>query len=133
MRNILKHYIIDTSTLYAVSSIASGMVFENGAQTILLAGLGFLGASLLAKPVINLLLMPLNLITFGIFKWLSSAIVLYIVILIIPGFRIVSFTFQGLATKWLDLPSIHLEGVFAYIAYALLISFISSVLYWIFK
>ena len=133
MKRILKHYVIDTFTLYAVSSIATGMLFENGIETLLIAGLGFLGASLLAKPVINLLLLPLNMVTFGIFRWVSSAVVLYLVTLIVPGFKIVSFNFQGLISKWLDIPAVHLEGVPAYIAYALLLSIIGSVLYWIFK
>ena len=133
MKRILKYYIIDTFTLYSVSVIAQGMVYEKGIETILLAGLGFLGASLLAKPVINLLLLPLNLVTFGIFRWVSAAIVLYIVTLIIPGFSVVGFTFQGLVSKWLDIPPISLEGVFAYIAYALLISIIGSFLHWVFK
>ena len=133
MRRILKFYLIDTSTLYITSLIATGMVFESGYETIFIAGLALMGASLVAKPIINLLLLPLNLVTFGLFRWVSSAIILYLVTIVIPGFYIVGFSFQGLVSKWLDIPPITLSGVFAYIAFGLIISIIGSLLHWIFK
>lgn len=133
MKRIIRHYLADTFSLYLVSQIASGMVFEKSYETLLLAGVALTLATLLAKPVINLLLLPINLITFGLFKWLSSAIALYLVTLVVPGFKILQFFFGGLSTRFIDIPAVDLGGVMAYIAFSFLLSFITSILYWIFK
>jgi uncharacterized membrane protein YvlD (DUF360 family) len=131
LKKVLRHFAIDTFTLYAVSQFTTGLVFEKGIETLFLAGAGLTAASLLAKPIINLLLLPLNLITFNLFKWVSSAIALYLVTLLIPGFKVVKFVFEGLSSAWIDLPALNLGGGLAYVAFAFVISLISSFLYWL--
>lgn len=133
MKRFLRHYVIDTFSLWTVSQIATGIVFEKGFETLFIAGLGFMGASLLAKPVINILLLPLNLVTFGFFRWVSAAIVLYLVTLIVPGFKLLRFHFEGLSSKWLDIPALNFNGILAYVAFAFLISFITSFIFWLVK
>ncbi len=131
MKSILKIYITNTLSLYLASVAFGGIQLSKGTNSILLAGVGLSLLSLLVKPLINLLLLPLNLITFGLFRWVSSAIALYLVTLIVPGFKIVAFSFSGLSSKWIDIPSINLSGFLAIIAFSLVISVISSILHWL--
>lgn len=133
MKRILRHYIIDTFSLFVVSKIAGGMVFAQGWPDLFLAGVGLTIVSLLAKPIISILLLPLNLLTFGLFRWVSSAITLYLVTLIVPGFAIQGFYFAGLTTKWFDIPSLGFTGIAAFIAFSFVLSFFSSIIYWIIK
>ncbi len=131
MKSILKIYITNTLSLYLASVIFGGMNLANGINSILIAGIGLSILSLLVKPVINILLLPLNLITFGLFRWVSSAIALYLVTLLVPGFKILNFSFSGIASKWIDIPSVNLTGILAIIAFSLVISVISSILHWL--
>lgn len=133
MKNLLRHYLIDLTALYLVSTLASGMVFASGIETILLAAAGLTIFSILAKPVINLLLLPINLITFGVFRWASSVVALYLVTMVVPGFEINSFAFSGLATKLVILPAINLQGVLAIVAYSFIISVFTSLIHWLIK
>jgi len=133
MKRILRHYVIDTFSLWTVTQIASGIILEKGYESLLLAGIGMTAVSLLAKPIINLLILPLNLITFGLFRWVSSAIILYIVTLIVPGFKIEGFRFSGLSSVWIDLPSVNLEGILTFVAFSFLLSLITSFVYWLVK
>lgn len=133
MKRIIRHYLIDTATLFAVSQIAAGITFGKGTETLLQAGVGLTLISLFAKPIINLLLLPLNLVTFGFFRWLSSAIVLYLVTLIIADFKITFFHFSGLVSKWIDIPVIDFKGIIAFIAFSFLISILTSFFYWLVK
>lgn len=133
MKRILRHYIIDTSVLYLVSQVTSGLVFEKGIETILLAGVGLMLVSLFARPVINILLLPINLITFGLFRWVSSVLVLYLVTLVVPGFRIMNFASAAFAVYGLSIPGFHFSGIMAYLAFSFLISFITSLIYWLIK
>ena len=133
MKKIFRHFAIDTLTLYAVSLFTAGLVFEKGLITILLAGASLTVASLLARPVINLLLLPINLITFNLFKWVSSAIALYLVTLVVPGFKITHFYFAGMASNLFTIPPFSLGGILSYAVFAFIISFITSSIYWIVK
>jgi len=131
IKKILRHFIVNTFILYIVSQIASGLYFEKGIETVIIAGAGLTLASLLAKPIINLLLLPINLITFNLFKWVSSAIALYLVTLVVDGFKITGFVFAGLTSQWLDIPSINLGGFLAYVAFSFIFSLFASFIYWL--
>lgn len=131
MKKILQHYIIATLSLYIISSFISGIIFDKGMESLLLAGVGLAVSLMIIKPIINILLIPINLVTFGLFRWVSSAIALYLVILIVPGFKIINFSFPGYPTKWFSLPSFNLNGILAIIAFSFLISLFTSFLTWL--
>lgn len=133
MKRILRHYIIDTVVLFLVSQITQGLIFDKGMETLLLAGVGLMLVSLLARPVINILLLPINLVTFGIFRWVSSVLVLYLVTLVVPGFKILGFSSQAFTVYGLTLPAFNFSGIMAYLAFSFLISFVTSLIYWLIK
>lgn len=133
MRTIIKHFLIDTISLYLISQAVAGIVFAGGLYTMALAGFVLMLATMVVRPVINVLLLPINLITFGLFKWVTYAITLYIVTLVVPGFHIGQFIFNGLSSYWFSIPSITLSGILAFIAFSFTISFVSSIFNWIFK
>jgi putative membrane protein len=133
MKRILRAYVIATFSLWAVAQIAEGIVFEKGPETLFLAGAGLTVALLVGRPVINLLLLPINLITFGLFRWVSSAIALYLVTLVVPGFKITGFHFASYMSRWFDIPELNFKGALAYVAFSFLLSLITSFIYWLRK
>jgi putative membrane protein len=133
MRTIIKHFLIDTIALYLISLAVSGIIFVEGFYTVALAGFVLMLATKVVKPIINVLLLPINLITFGLFKWVTYAITLYIVTLVVPGFEIGQFVFSGFTSYWFSIPAITLSGILAFIAFSFSISIISSIFNWIFK
>ena len=133
MKHLIKHYAINTYSLYLASNIASGMSFEAGIKTLLFAGLGLTTITVFAKPVINLLLLPLNMVTYGMFRWVYSAIALFLVELIIPGFKVLNFSYNGFSNAWFDIPALNFDNWIAYIAFAFILSLITSVVYWVIK
>lgn len=133
MKSIFRLYLIETFSLYLISSTISGITLENGLVTLLLAGLGLTAASSIAKPLINLLLLPLNLMTFGLFRFISSAIAIYLVTLVVPGFKFNGFYFAGFTSDWFDLPQISFTGILAFIAFSLVFSLLTTFLHWLVK
>ena len=115
------------------SSIAYGIVFEKAFETLFFAGLGLTAISLIVKPIINLLLLPINLITFNVFRWVSSAVGLYLVTLFVPGFKIITFRFNGFSTGIVDFPVIDLSGTFAYIGFSFIIAALAGFIYWLIR
>lgn len=133
MKRIIKNFIVNTVTIYLISQVVSGMTFANGITTLLLTGAVLSVSQAIVKPLINLLLLPINLITFGLFKWVSYAITLYIVTLVVPGFDIANFYYAGINTYWLSVPTINFPGVLGLIAFSFVISLISSIISWLMK
>ncbi len=131
MKSILKHFVIDTVSLYLISQAVFGMQFEKGLYTLIITGAVLGLATLIVKPIINLLLLPINLVTFGLFKWVAYAITLYLVTLVVPGFKIIDFAFRGFSSYWVVIPQIYLSGILAFVAFSFLISFVSSLMYWV--
>ncbi len=132
MKKILRHFIIDTVALYLVSQTVTGLHFAKGIETIFLAGAALAATTMLIRPIINILLLPLNLITFGLFKWIGHAVSLYIVTLVITDFKISEFIFNGYSNYWISVPAIDFSGILAFIAFSFLISFLSSIIYGLF-
>ena len=133
MRAIVKHFLIDTIALYLISQAVGGIVFARGIETLFLTGAVLALATMIVRPILNLLLLPLNLVTFGLFKWVTYAITLYLVTLVVPGFALTDFVFAGWSSYWFLIPAISLSGTLAFFAFSFLISFVSSIIYWIFK
>lgn len=133
MKTILKHFLIDTVSLYLISLIVSGIVFEKGLETLFLTGFVLMLTTLVIQPIINLLLLPINLVTFGLFKWVTYAMTLYLVTVAVPGFKLLDFAFQGFTSVWFSVPSFSIGGPLAFIAFSFMISLVSSLIYWIFK
>lgn len=131
MRRILRHFLIEALALYTVNQLVSGMIFEGGTKTFIVASGAITLATLFGKPIINILLLPLNLVTFGLFRWVSSAIALYIVTLVIPGFEIVGFYYEGLFSKWFEVPPIAFTGIFAIVTFSFMLSFLTSIFHWL--
>lgn len=133
IRHAIKSFLINSVTLYVVSMFIYGIFFEKGVETMVLTGIALAVTALIIKPVINILLLPLNLITFGLFRWVGYAVALYVVTLVVPGFKIADFIFKGLSTYWFSLPGVTLHGILAFIAFSLVISVISSTFDWLLK
>lgn len=130
---IIKNLIIDIVTLFAISQVVSGMTFEGGIQTLLLTGAVLSACQFLVRPLINILLLPINLLTFGLFKWVGYAVTLYLVTLLVSGFKISEFHFAGFSSYWFSIPTIDLTGFLAFLAFSFLISSISSIISWLMK
>lgn len=133
MKRLLRSFAIYTIALYVASQVAQGITFAEGPKTIVLAGIALTLSSFLAKPVINILLLPINLVTFGLFSWLSSAVVLFLVTLLVGGFSISGFNYPGYSSVWIDLPALAFGGILAFVAFGLVISLITTLVHWLIK
>lgn len=132
MKRITRIFIIEAITLYLVSLITSGLVFKNGISSLILTSISLTIATLFVKPIINLLLLPLNLLTFGFFRFLTNAITLFLIDLVLSDFDVTSFFFKGLKTDLIPIPPISLpSGPLTYLAFSFLISFVTSIIYWL--
>jgi putative membrane protein len=133
MRRILRSILINAAAIWLISQSASGIVLERGLETLLVAAFTLGMINLLIKPIINILLLPLNLVTLGTFRWVVNVAALVLVTMIVPDFKITSFQFPGLTYQGIIIPAFSLNLIFSFIVISFLISLISSFLYWLLK
>ncbi len=131
MKRIIRSIVYNAFSIWLVSLLIKGIVLERGIETLLLAAFALGLINLLIKPVINLLLLPVNLITLGTFRWVVNVAALYLVTVIIPDFKIVPMEFAGFAYKGIVIPAFSLNLLFSFIAITFLISLVTSFLVWL--
>jgi len=131
MKGLLRSFIIHTIVIWLVAEYVGGINF-NTPSTLFAAGFALMLADAILKPLINLFLLPFNLITLGVFRWISSALMLYLTTLVVPNFSVQAFKYQGLTSEFFIIPQIDLSVFGAYILLGILISFVVSLVFWLF-
>ncbi|MCG2691802.1 phage holin family protein, partial [Microgenomates group bacterium] len=69
MKDFLRQSLINSFSLYIVASIFPGLTVPQQLLNLIWAGIIFTLINRLVKPVIKLFLLPINLITLGLFGW----------------------------------------------------------------
>lgn len=132
VRIFLRSIAINLAGIYIASQILSGViVYVGGYQTLLLAAVIISLANLLVKPIINILLLPIHLITLGLFRWVANLVVLYMVTWFLPSLRIQAFNFTGLNLQYVIIPAFHLSAFGAFIVATLTLTLTFHLLYWL--
>jgi putative membrane protein len=132
LRLLLRSVAINLAGVYIAFSILSGVVsYVGGVKTLLSAAALIVVVNLVVRPIVNLLLLPINLITVGLFRWVANLATLYIVVHFIPNIQIAAFTFPGLKTPFLIIPSIHFSAFGAYLVATLTLAAVFHLLYWL--
>ena len=133
MKTILRSFLINGLALWLITQIGSGIIFLRGTETLIITAITLGLFNLFVRPLINLLLLPINILTLGTLRWLVNVITLYLLTLIIPGFQITGFAFTGFSLFGISFPAFVLGAFGGFIAISFLLSFISGLLFWLVK
>ena len=131
MKGIIRSFTIHAFALWIIAGNIGGLHYGNDPRYLLLGALALTLIDVLLKPLINLLLLPLNLVTLGTLRWISSALTLYLATLIVPSFQVVAFKFPGFTSSLFIIPAINFSTFGAYILISILISLVVSFFYWL--
>lgn len=133
IKKYLRLFLINFLALWLISRFISGVQFIGDYQTIALTALVLTLVGSLVKPLIGLLLLPINLLTLGAFRWLINVITLWLVTLIVPQFKISAFVFEGFVYQGFVIPQMSLNIFWAYVLVSLILSLITTFILWLTK
>jgi len=133
MKNHLRLFLINFVSLWLAGNAFAGVSFSGGYQILALAALVLTLINFALKPLIKILLLPINLITMGAFRWLINVFSLYLATVIVSQFQIQSFLFAGFTYQGFVIPSIYLSTFWALVAVSFFISLITALLLWLIK
>src|SRR3990167_2055929 len=95
-------------TLLIVSYLVPGFSFETIWDTIVTAiVIGVVNTFI--KPVLQIIFLPLSIVTFGVTAFLINVVLLWGVSFVVPGFQIDNFTTAVIASIFLALVSLFLH------------------------
>lgn len=132
LRLVLRTVAINMLSIYLVAQILSGIVtYIGGYQTLLMAAVAISVVNLFVRPIINLLLLPLHLVTLGVFRWLANVVTLYLVTWLVPNLQIHAFVFPGINLRYVIVPEIHFSAFGAFVVATLVLTVTFHLIYWI--
>lgn len=131
MRKLLRYYLINLTALYAATRIVSGLTYEGGIKTLLIAGAVFAAINFLLVPLLKILFLPLNLLTLGLFAWLINVLAIYALTTAVSGFKILPYQFPGFQAGGLVIPAYDLSTFWVAVLASLVIGIITHFLQWL--
>jgi len=90
MHTILK-FLGTAAAVFLTVSIVPGVEVGGGWVTILLVALVWSVITLIIRPVLSLLTLPVTIITFGLFAFILNALLFWAMTLVVPGFVVTGF------------------------------------------
>jgi putative membrane protein len=112
MKNIILKLALNVFALLVVSYLVPGFIFSNLWATVVTAiVIGIVNTFI--KPVLQIIFLPLSIITLGITAFLINVVLLWAVAFIVPGFKIANFMTAVISSIVLTLVSIFLSKLSA--------------------
>ncbi len=133
MKAILRSLFLNGLVLYFAVLVFPGINFNGQLDTLFLAAVTLTFLNYFIKPIIKLLLLPINLITLNLFGWVANVITLFLVTVLVSGFKVIPFHFVGFAYQGFIIPALDISLIFSYIIGSILISAIVGFLRWLLK
>ena len=132
MRKLLRGFITNALVFFILSRFTS-LIHYTSLESLLSAALILTLVFYLAKPIINLLWLPINLLTLGLLSWVPTTLILLLTLILTPGFSFHPLTLPRTQLGVYVIPNIHFDSISSAIiltwAYLLLKRFIRWVTY----
>lgn len=131
MKTLLRYFLINTVSLYLTTEAIKGLSYSGGFQTLLIGGLAFTGINLILIPLLKVLLLPLNLLTLGLFAWLTNVLALYALTTAVPQFRLAPYNFPGFEYQGFVIPAVYLSTLWVAFISSFMIGILTHLLHWL--
>lgn len=131
MKHLIRVFLFNVFALWLSGQILPTLIIPGGVGTILFAGLVLSILMLIVQPVLKILFIPINILTFGLLSWLINVIVIYLLTIFVPELQVNLWTFPGGSWTGFVIPVYHFSYYTALIASSLLITIITDVLHYV--
>lgn len=133
MRAILRNIVFYSFSLFALSQLLDGVKITGGIPTFVLGGAVLSVMFIIVKPVLSIISLPLNILTFGLFSFLSNILILLALTIFVPEIKIVPFVFQGFTYSGFIIPKFEFNQITAYAVTGFSLSAIITFLTWLIR
>lgn len=129
MKYLLRVFLFNSFSLWLVSQILPALSIAGNWQALLFAGLILSLLMLLVAPILKILFLPINILTFGLLSWLINVIVLYLLTFFVPTVSVHAWRFPGGSWQGFSVPALSLSYVPSLILVSFAVAFFSNLLH----
>lgn len=133
MKTFLRTTLFNSFSLFIIAQFVPGFMVNGGFAIFLFGGLCLTILFIVLRPILNVLALPLNIMTLGAFSFLVNVIIFYLLTVFVPDISITSFTFPGLSFAGFIIPPIYFNTLFSFILISFLQSLVVTFLTWLMK
>ena len=133
MKIFFRHILINLLVIYLTDLIYPGFSILHDTKTLLSASVIWLLLNKIVKPIIKLLLLPINLITLNLFSWVISLITLFLLQSIVGGITVSAYSFPGLSTGGFVFPAFYVGIFLSYIIASCFLNLIHNFIIWLIR
>ncbi|HUD19109.1 MAG TPA: phage holin family protein [Patescibacteria group bacterium] len=131
MKHVVRVFLFNVFALWITSQFFPTLVIPHGWQVTLFAGLMLSILMLIVAPLLRILFIPINILTFGLLSWFINVIVIFLLTIFVPEIRIMPWTFPGSTWSGFSIPAVHLSYFLALILTSLSITTIADFLHYV--
>lgn len=132
-KKIIRLVLINLGSLLLTAKIIPGIKMAASMKTAIYAAVALTVINFLIKPLLKILLLPVNILTLGTFRWLVNVLILYILVRIIPSLTINAFQFPGFQTQNFAIASFFVPTFWAYVLTSFSLSLWATITLWLIK
>jgi len=129
---MIRSIVIYAISLYLVSLVLSGLKIEKQTANYLIGGVLLVIGQSILKPILGIVSLPLNLLSFGLFSSFINVIILWGITFIFPKIKISAFQFQGATLLGIHIPSFYASLFLSYVIISATIYIVSALIRWFF-
>lgn len=133
MKKLLRKYLFSLGALWISSQILPALVIQGELKGLALAALAFMIADIILIPLLKVLFLPLNLLTLGIFAWITNVLALYALVSVLPELELLPYHFPGIDLVGFIIPPIEMPNFMVAVVASFLIGGIIHILNWLAK
>ncbi|MCX8009032.1 MAG: phage holin family protein [Patescibacteria group bacterium] len=129
MKHLARVFLFNIVAFWLTTEFLPAIKVSGGVGIILAAGflLGLL--MVIVKPMLKILFIPFNFLTFGIAGLFINVVVIYLLTFILPEVQIVPYTFPGFSWEGFVVPSIDFHYIGSLLLVTAMVTGISHLLY----
>ena len=91
--HLLIRLIVNAIVFYLIATYVPGFSIHSGnvVMTVLIAALIFGIVNAIIRPILLLITLPINIVTLGLFTIIINALMLWLTVVLVPGFTVSGF------------------------------------------
>lgn len=113
MKKILKFTLLLSFCLVTQNELWHNLIFGQPVWTVVKVALILSIFEIIIKPILKILLLPINLLTFGLFKIVITALGLYLALFLLSDFKLLSIHQPSTEFWGLVIPALNFNGFWA--------------------
>ena len=131
MKTLLRNVLVYAFILFLLTKLIPGVHINQGYMPYVIGGVVLTLLNLFIKPILNIVSLPMNIITLGLFSLLINTAILYLFTIFVTDIQITSFTYEKMDAFGFVIPQTFFNTFFAYLYTSFVILIIDKSIQWL--